>query len=171
MLPPIRITDDRGQTVTLFEPDRSSIRIRSFRDWIRAFRGPQPEQGRSLTPVQLAEWDFEQQSGGVYGAVIGFSVILACLIGLQSLFPGSWHWLLVSAGSAAIILASLEPLNRFTRWFMRRHTAEKLRRAYIASNQCPACAFCLTGLQPDVCGLIQCPECGAAWRLSSPTPA
>ncbi len=38
-------------------------------------------------------------------------------------------------------------------------------RAFLAVRRCPACAYDLTGLGDAEIELVECPECGAAWRL------
>lgn len=43
-----------------------------------------------------------------------------------------------------------------------------IRRGYVKSGRCRACAFPLNGLHVEDDGCTTCPECGAAWVCRIP---
>lgn len=45
---------------------------------------------------------------------------------------------------------------------------ERVRAAMIRIGRCPSCRYALGGLSPADDGCTVCPECAAAWAMSSP---
>lgn len=46
----------------------------------------------------------------------------------------------------------------------RRRKWRQITELYLASGQCPACGYAITGQHPERDGCLVCPECGASWR-------
>ncbi len=67
-------------------------------------------------------------------------------------------------GSAALLLLSAWAY----RYRVPRARREAIAAALFGERCCASCAYDLRGTPADASGLVACPECGAAWRLTSP---
>lgn len=54
---------------------------------------------------------------------------------------------------------------RHPRWVKRRMWV--MRCQLVGSDRCFACAYGMSGIQPEGDGCMVCPECGAAWRIDA----
>jgi hypothetical protein len=54
--------------------------------------------------------------------------------------------------------------------WMRRRAALMHHNLFGAAGRCLVCGYDISACKRDPDGYTVCPECGAAWRVSSPTP-
>ena len=80
---------------------------------------------------------------------------------------GNPDWLLsvisVSVAVGAVAWAALGLLAFFK--LLPNGAKRRITAAMLTLERCPACAYSLRGVEADADGCVQCPECGAAWRL------
>ena len=77
--------------------------------------------------------------------------------------PGAF----ASAWTYAFMFAMV-PASWFVMWILGPYTLSRLQRldaarVAVKAGYCGSCGYALTGIEPDMCRLTTCPECGAAW--------
>jgi ssDNA-binding Zn-finger/Zn-ribbon topoisomerase 1 len=142
----VRTLDDRSQIAWLHDPQRmaSSFEMdasvnRTLEDWSKAHPPP-------LMRFVLA-----------FSVPIVFSALL--YFARHWFWPGApWYW-------PPLIGFAVMPL------VLRRAQCEHRRwRApfFVSIGRCPSCGYELSQLPIEADGCVVCPECGGAWRRSSP---
>lgn len=95
--------------------------------------------------------------------------VLAILLFSHS---GLFFWFAMSGQKSRSWLLGLSSVVVFVGmivfYFVLRNKdrARDTGRACLISGWCPGCGYSVTDLAPDERGLIVCPECEAAWKLS-----
>jgi len=148
---PIRITDDRGNRVDLYSPERASL-----------FAGASSRDSAGLYVIREAVGGRQRFGIGWY---IGAAV--SGLIGLFFLYIAFTLFMRRNYGAATFIVlliayAIFEMV--WKRWFRRWRYREEIARALRARGRCASCGYSLAGIDADGSGMLTCPECGASWR-------
>jgi hypothetical protein len=62
------------------------------------------------------------------------------------------------------VVAAIVIMRRISRALVRRRLRGVLGASMVAEGVCGVCGYLLREIAPDQHGLLQCPECGAAWQ-------
>lgn len=146
----IRVHDARGKRVPLCRPG--------------ALKGPAVQQAKAA----LAATDSRIiLTAAVFlsVSVASFAVMYTSLRPLMRTghgLPDTTLAALVAGSIASIALAAIA-----SRWQLGRRRGATAVAACVAVRRCPSCAYDLSALAAQQDGCIVCPECGAAWRVST----
>jgi hypothetical protein len=114
--------------------------------------------------LEKADWKMLSDSLHVPSnpaALLPIVGVIAVMILIQAFNPPWWAWLPLGMVFGTLWVRIWSKLSVLPMCFTRgRAFVHQLVRAGV----CPRCCYCLDGLEPDGDGLLDCPECGAAWR-------
>lgn len=153
----MNITDDRGGQVKMGEVSFARLRsgnpfsrLVSLRADIERKSGPKVESSETLGLVFVAAVFL------VFGSFL-LLISISLLMGVLAIVLG-----------IALLAAGIT-----RKWTFRREVERSQHRFHNAWNETPLCLGCeyvLRGIPPEPDGCTVCPECGAAWRLTSMSP-
>jgi len=123
----------------------------------------------SQKTIEIMPWPFHifLRLYGVVMAVLVLTVIASCggmfymRPDVVSDLPGVLVFVLVWSFFLLAVVGILFPL-------LLNYPNPWNRRAARVVRVCLVCSYKLGGIQPEPDGCTVCPECGAAWKLSSP---
>jgi hypothetical protein len=144
-------TDDAG----------TAIRLMRFGAWA-------PPPGVAMTSgKRLGYFASRVLSGlltrlGVTLAVLGLVIVTLLVLVVRG--GPFFIWLMIFSpvlGTITVLVcSSLGLLNG-----LLETRGDRIRLAMLHRGQCPSCGYELSSLPPRGDGLVECPECGSAWKL------
>lgn len=148
------IPDDRGRRVkalNIYDSRNTTVDSEAF----------------PTTEHELIQRHVEWFTGSNFLRGVAMLVLLAAVLILDSTPVGSWtSWPRTLAHSGVIVtfcflyILAIEPL-------IGRREANFVRGVMLRRRRCASCGYSIDGFKPDEDGCTVCPECGAAWNLTS----
>ncbi len=149
-LKPIPVLDDRGRGVHLFELRQAAVTSKS--DPVLydvAWRVSVMAQQQAHKNITIG---YAVRFGSVFILVSAVALSIAGLTWV----PG---WM----KSLPIPIGLIIGMTWVSRWH-RSNNAQRVVNAMLAYGRCASCGYALAGMEVDPEGVIQCPECGSAWK-------
>lgn len=101
------------------------------------------------------------------GAIVTCVAVWLPLVGFVALIRGgSPRWIDTTLISLLAIACSIANARSYLRR-LQSWNPPRIARAIVAEGKCASCGYQIVGLLPEADGCVVCPECGAAWEVSS----